>query len=121
MKKILVIDEDKLILWSVKKILTHENYEVQTVESFGEALNQMKDAIYDLIYMGLKLDEVSDIDMIKKINGLQPKANIIVLTALARDQIEDRLKGLNIFSIVEKPFNSDEIKSCAQKALVGVH
>jgi len=55
--------------------------------------------------------------MLRKARISQPEAKIIIISALTRQQIEPRLGNLSIFSIIEKPFKSDQIRSIVKKAL----
>jgi len=55
--------------------------------------------------------------VIKKIHEIHPSAKIIILSAYAKHQIEPLLGTVNIFSIIEKPFRSEQIKAIAKKAL----
>lgn len=119
--KILVIDEDKLIRWSLKEIFLKESIELDTAETFEEALKQLEIVFYNLIFFGLGLNDDSDFERLKRIRILQPETKIIVLSALAKNEIELLLDNLNIFSIIEKPFKSEQILSSAQEALDKTH
>lgn len=118
MAKILIIDDDKLIRWSLTEIFSQEGYEVNSVASIEDALTQTKQNLYHLIFADLEISEENGIEMLKKIRTFQPKTKIIVLSAFTRNQIEAELDNLNIFSIIEKPFKSEQIRTSAREALV---
>jgi DNA-binding NtrC family response regulator len=116
--KILIVDDDKLIRWSLKELFAQEGYEVKAVATVKEALEQAEDKPYNLIFADLEIKEENSTEMLRKITSFQPEAKIIILSALTRQQIESQIGDLNIFSIIEKPFRSEQIKSIVKEALV---
>lgn len=117
MVRILVVDDDKLIRWSLKELLSQEGFEVDTVSSTESALNLAKEASFKIIFADLEIDDENGFEMLQKMTSLQPDAKMIILSALSRTQIEQQLGNIDIFSIVEKPFASEEIKLIAREAL----
>lgn len=117
MIKILVVDDDKLIRWSLKEIFSQEGYGADTVSTVEEALELMKSSPYNLIFADLEINDDDGIEMLKKTKELQQDSKIIILSALTKQDIEPQLGDLNIFSIVEKPFESKQILSIARDAL----
>lgn len=115
--KILVVDDDKLIRWSLKEIFSQEGYSVDTVATAKEALKQAKKITYELIFADLEISNESGIEMLKNAKIHQPDARIIILSALTKQQIEPRLGNLNIYSIIEKPFKSEQIRTIVKRAL----
>ncbi len=115
--KILVVDDDKLIRWSLKELFSQEGYEVKAVATAKEALEQAEDMPYDLIFTDLEINEENSTEMLRKMTSFQPEAKIIILSALTRQQMESQLENLRIFSIIEKPFRSEQIKSIVKEAL----
>lgn len=112
-----MIDNDKLIRWSLKEILTQDGYEVETFATADDALNQVTDNPYDLIFADLEINEKECLDMLDKISKIQPSAQIVILSAYSKHQIEPILQTLNIFSIIEKPFQTKQIREIAKEAL----
>jgi DNA-binding NtrC family response regulator len=115
--KILVVDDDKLIRWSLKEIFSQEGYVVDAVATAEDALKQAKDITYELIFSDLEINDENGIEMLRKARAFQPESKIIIISALTRQQIEPKLGNLNIFSIIEKPFKSEQIRSIVKKAL----
>ncbi len=115
--KILVVDDDKLIRWSLKEIFSQEGYVVDAVATAKDALKQAKNITYELIFSDLEISDESGIKMLRKARTFQPDAKIIILSALTKQQIEPKLGNLSIFSIIEKPFRSEQIKTIVIEAL----
>ncbi len=117
MIKILVVDDDKLIRWSLKEIFSQEGYTVDTVATAKDALKQAKNSTYELIFSDLEINDENGIEMLKNAIVFQPDAKIIILSALTKQQIEPKLGNLSVFSIIEKPFRSEQIKTIVKEAL----
>jgi DNA-binding NtrC family response regulator len=115
--KILVVDDDKLIRWSLKEIFSQEGYVVDAVATAEDALKQAKNITYELIFSDLEINDENGIEMLRTARVSQPEAKIIIISALTRQQIEPKLGNLNIFSIIEKPFRSEQIKTIVKEAL----
>jgi len=117
MYKILVVDDDKLIRWSLKEIFTQEGYEVDAVATTKDALSRATNVTYHLLFADLEINEETGLNMLKEVNKIQPLTKIVILSAHPKHQIEPHLSTLNILSVVEKPFNADQIKALAKEAL----
>ena len=119
--KILVVDDDKLIRWSLKEIFSQEGYVVDAVATAKDALKQAKNITYELIFSDLEISDESGIEMLRKARTFQPDAKIIILSALTKQQIEPKLGSLSIYSIIEKPFKSEQIRTLVKNALVSTN
>jgi DNA-binding NtrC family response regulator len=115
--RILVLDDEKLIRWSLKQILAQDGHEVDTAASTDEALNLTNIKKYGLIFADLEVCGDQAPSYYKKLLARQEGARLIVLTAMAREQAESELAGVGPFRILEKPFESEVIKAAARLAL----
>lgn len=117
MLRALVIDDDKLIRWSLQEIFSQEGHHVDTVGTVSDALIQAKESPYHLIFTDMEIDKTDSIDMLKALQKIQPRAEIVILSAQSRQHIGQQIAGLSISNIIEKPFNSDQIRSIAKATL----
>jgi DNA-binding NtrC family response regulator len=115
--KILVIDDEKLIRWSLKEILAQEGYDVDTVDTADEAINLAKDIPYRLIIADLEIQGDNGIEMLKKIKKFRPEVITIILSARPELQIKPEFGDLKVFATIEKPFKSEQLLSIAKEAL----
>lgn len=108
--KILVVDDEKLIVKGIKFSLEQDNMSVDTAFDGEEAVNMIKNNKYDLLVLDL---------MLPKIDGLQvcqicrefSNIPIIILTAKGEDM--DKIIGLEYGAddYLTKPFNILELKA----------
>ena len=114
MLKVLVIDDDKLIRWSLKEILAQDGHSVDVVSSIKDAFNQTEKVSYQLIFADFEIEDENCIDMLKELNKSHPETQIIILSAQSQKQIEPQIAGISINAIIEKPFDSAQIRALSQ-------
>jgi DNA-binding response OmpR family regulator len=117
MVRILILDDEKLIRWSLDKILVQDGHAVDTAETTGEALSLAAKAEYALIITDLEICGDQARSFFAEMISRQPGARVITLTAMARDEAERMLEGLPTHAIIEKPFTSQAIRSAVDAAI----
>ncbi len=117
MFRIMILDDEKLIRWSLDKILSQDGYAVDTAATTNEALTLADQTEYALIITDLEIcgDQARSFfgEMISK----QPKARVVTLTALTKDQAVKTLGDVAPYAIIEKPFTSEAIRSVVSGAV----
>jgi len=117
MLKALIIDDDKLIRWSLKEIFTQDGHQVDEACNEEEALNHARATKYDVVFADFELEDSDAAELLKSLRIIRPEAAVIILSALPSGQIESRLQGFEVFQIVGKPFEPEQIRSIL--AMVG--
>lgn len=115
--RVLVINTDELIRWSLKEIFTQEGYEVNTFSTAEDAFQEAMSSRYDLIIADFGASEEIGIEMLGKIKKAHPSIPIVILSSYTNSQTDLQLRNLKIFSVVEKPFHIEQIRAIAKKAL----
>lgn len=107
--KILIIEDDKIIARNLEKLLTKQGYLVDKVYTGIEGLNKSKINDYDLIILDWMLPDINGDEVCDKIRKSGNAIPIIFLTA--KDQIEDKIEGLDIGAddYISKPFIIKEL------------
>ncbi len=116
-KKILVVDDEKIVCDMAKKILENEGYAVETFTDSQLALAKIKDEKFDLVVTDLKMENVSGMDILKEVNRLYPKTKVIMLTAYATLDATIEAIRERIYDFFPKPVKIEELKKSVQKAL----
>jgi CheY-like chemotaxis protein len=109
-KKILLIDDDRLILMTLKRLLTKEGYIVTTALSGQGALRRMEEDGFDLIISDIKMPQMDGVETIKKIREL-------FITAYAKEDIYQEALSLNAAGYIEKPFDIKTLLQTTKKAI----
>ncbi|MBI5025792.1 MAG: sigma-54-dependent Fis family transcriptional regulator [Nitrospirae bacterium] len=117
MNKILVIDDEKFITWSLKQGLEKEGYEVLTSDSGEEGLEVFKAEIPDITLLDVQLSGMDGIKTLEMIKEQNRDALVIMITAHGGVEGAVRAIKLGAYDYIEKPFDLDRIKILIKKAL----
>lgn len=109
-KKILVVDDEKLIVKGIRFSLEQEGYEVSCAYDGEEALEQAKQTNFDLILLDVMLPKYTGFEVCQMIREFS-NVPIVMLTAKGEDM--DKILGLDYGAddYITKPFNILEVKA----------
>ncbi len=117
--RILILDDEKLIRWSLSHILHQEGFEVDLAASTDEALRLARKRSYSLILADLEVCGDQAKTFFPSLVCDQPEPRVIIITALTSEQAERQLGDFKARRIIEKPFASEEILAAVKAALAG--
>ena len=115
--KVLVIEDEKLVAESIRAILEHKGFDVETVYD-GEAGTEYAElGIYDLLILDVMMPKLNGFQVAQQVRANRCHAPILMLTA--RSDLEDRIRGLNAGAdyYLTKPFDSRELLACVNALL----
>lgn len=115
--KVLVIEDEKLVAESIRAILEHKDFDVETVYD-GEAGTEYAElGIYDLLILDVMMPKLNGFQVARQVWADRCTTPILMLTA--RSDIEDRIQGLNAGAdyYLTKPFDSRELLACVNALL----
>lgn len=104
-KRLLIIDDEPLVLKSVSMALTFAGYAVESAASGAEALRKLKSSTYDLIVTDWKMPEMKGDDLAGRIRSRHPHLPILLLTGSI---LEEPPSGFD--KVLYKPFSMDELR-----------
>jgi len=115
--KILVIDDEKLIRWSLHEKFSKEGFAVITAESGLKGLELFTEEQPDIVLLDIHLPDIYGIDVLESMKKENPNAVVIMVTAFG--DIETAIKAIKFgaYDFVEKPFNFEKLKILIGKAL----
>jgi DNA-binding NtrC family response regulator len=115
--KILVVDDDAIVIKSCRRILEAEGFEVMTVSGADEALEKVKCNDFDLLLMDVKMPKHDGIFLMREIKKNWPNIPIIVMSGYPTPEtITDVLK-LGATQFIPKPFRPDELTKVIRQVL----
>ncbi|MCX5696393.1 MAG: response regulator [Candidatus Omnitrophica bacterium] len=119
-KSILLIDDDKLILVTLKRLLIREGYQVVTALNGEAALRKMKDDGFSLIISDIKMPQMDGVETVRKIrefliqHGKHPIPEVFI-TGYAKEEICQKARELNAAAYLEKPFDVKALQDTVRK------
>jgi len=107
--RVLVVEDDLMIGESLSEALQDEAYTVDWVKDGRQAILTLKVQPYDIILLDLGLPEVDGMGVLNAIRDAKIETPVLILTA--RDQLKDRIAGLDSGAddYVVKPFELGEV------------
>ncbi len=116
-KRVLVVDDEHLILRIISDILTKEGYEVRTTSNCDKALQILKESSLSVILTDIRMPERSGIDLLEKIRTFNPDIPVILMTGFA--SLESAIKGVQYgaFDYLTKPLDYNKLKGVIKHAI----
>ncbi|MGZ5470429.1 MAG: response regulator [Nitrososphaeraceae archaeon] len=114
-KKILLIDDEPDVTYTIKKILEDNGFKVDSFNDPILALNYYKVNFYDLVILDIKMPKMDGFELYTKIREKESKVKICFLTAIATFNEEFRKirltlgKTINEDYFIQKPINMEDL------------
>jgi two-component system, NtrC family, response regulator AtoC len=115
--KILVVDDEHLIRWTLEQHLGDEGYEVYTAEDGEKALQMVVDLMPNLVLLDNQLPGIQGIEVLGRIKEIDKDIIVIMITAHGLLETAVKAMKLGAYDYISKPFNLDEITLTINKAL----
>lgn len=116
--RILAVDDEKIILDSLRKMLVLGGYSIDTVESGEEALGLISKRDYDFVFTDLKMPGMDGVEVTKSVRHLRPDIDVIVITGYGTIESAVETVQYGAMDYVEKPFTEDELLAFVKTALI---
>ena len=115
--RILVIDDEKVILDSCTRILTAEGHSIRTAENGETGIKVFNEFHPDLVLVDLKMPGKSGLEVLAEIEKANPNAVRIVITGYATvsSAVDSMKRGA--YDFIPKPFTPDEITLIVSRGL----
>ena len=109
--KILLVEDEEMLLESIREGLVHSGYVVDTALDGEEGSFMAFTNDYDLIILDINLPKKDGFEILREIRERDREVNIIMLTALS--DVDDRVRGFDLGAndYVLKPFHFEELKA----------
>jgi len=119
MKQVLIVDDEKLFLMSVRDGLALQGESLQLHLAFNgqEAIETLQQQRIDLVVTDLKMPVMDGFQLLAYMSSHFPGIPVIVMTAFGTPQIEDRIKEFNPLHYLEKPLDLEALASAIREAL----
>jgi CheY-like chemotaxis protein len=115
-KKILVVDDEPDVTFTIKVILTSNGYQVDAFEDAEEALANFKNQAYFLAFLDIKMPKMNGFDLYMKLREIDREIKVCFLTALGefddyykQYRKEDVAPVWGIRHIVRKPIDNSKL------------
>jgi DNA-binding response OmpR family regulator len=115
--RILIVDDEESILFSLRRALERDGHEVWTSGDGHQALRLVQHHVFDLILTDLKMEGVGGVEVLRQARAMSPDTAIIMLTGYAT--LESAIEALRLGAIdyLTKPCSTTDVRASVEKGL----
>jgi DNA-binding NtrC family response regulator len=115
--RVLVVDDEPLIRWSVAETLGQNGYFVAEAGTEAEAVERASDPLpFDVILLDLRLPDSTTLDLLQYLREASPASRVIMMTAYGTPAIAAECARLGSFAFLGKPFELTELVALVDAA-----
>lgn len=109
--KLLILDDDEILLRRLSKSMESFGFEVTAVSSIEEAEEIIEKIIFDTAVLDLKLADGSGLSIVKKLSSSNPKCRVIMLTGFGNIATAVAAMKVGAIDYLPKPASAEQIKN----------
>jgi DNA-binding NtrC family response regulator len=115
--KILVVDDDAIVVKSCKRILEAEGFEISAVSSADQAIEVIKNYDFDLLLIDIKMPKHDGFFLMREIKKDAPELPVIVMSGYPTPETIAEVLNSGAVQFIPKPFRPDELVKTIHKAI----
>ncbi len=117
-KTVLLVDDDKHILRSLRRVLRKEDYELLTAESGQEGLAILEKHHAQVVMTDQRMPEMTGVEFLQKVKELYPATVKVVISGFAEiSHIVESINQGEIYRFIGKPWNDDELRATLRQCM----
>jgi DNA-binding NtrC family response regulator len=116
-ERILIVEDEKLIRWSVKSRLEDEGFRVSEAENGKTAFKLLEEDDCDLMLLDYRLPDTTGLQILERVRQEMPEISVVMMTAYGTVESAVQAMKYGAFDYLTKPVNLDELAVIVQKAL----
>jgi len=118
---VLVVDDERTVCNSCRKILTQEGYAVDVALSGEEALKKIRGNGFDVVITDWKMPEIDGLELARRIKKENPNIAVILITGYPSLETSIEAIRSGVSDYVPKPFTPEELSDVMVRALMKGH
>jgi len=118
-KRILIVDDDEMVLMALEELLKPEGYEIHAVSRGAEALKKLEEDGYDLLMLDVIMPEMDGFTLCRRIRENERYRDIPIVFLSAKSRDEDSVQGLEVGAnlFLSKPISPDKLLAIVSDTL----
>jgi response regulator RpfG family c-di-GMP phosphodiesterase len=115
---ILVVDDEEVVLVSLRDTLSREGYQVTTAPNAVEALARLKECVYSVVITDQQMPMLTGLEFLSQVKEMQPDASRILITAVLNlATVIDAINKGEIYRFIVKPWLREELLVTVKNAI----
>jgi two-component system, NtrC family, response regulator AtoC len=114
---VLIVDDEKLLRWSLKEQLSNEGYQILEAGTGAEARAILDNHFVDIVLLDIKLPDCSGLEILRSIHEKELDVTVLLMTAYS--SIENAVEAMRMgaFNYLTKPFDTGQLSVLIDRAL----
>jgi DNA-binding NtrC family response regulator len=113
---ILLVDDEKSILFSLTAALKKEGYQVKSAQNPNEALKLIEPSAFQVIISDYNMPGMNGMEFMEQVKKIDPEAVFILMTAYGSEKLAIDAMKKGAYDYFSKPFDIDEMRVIVAKA-----
>ena len=116
-RKVLIVDDEKLLRWSLSQKIQEWNFDVTEAENGEKALLSAEEEAPDLVMLDVKLPDMKGTDLLQELKEKNPRIPVIMMTAYG--VIDDAVIAMRrgAYDFITKPIDDSKLKNTIKNSL----
>lgn len=114
-QKICIVDDDKALCDSLKNMLASNGYDVEVAYSGNEVVEKLKNEVFKVVILDIRLPDVNGIDVYEKIKQVSPDMGVVFISGYAIDDDTNKTIKNNNYYYLHKPFEPEDLIKMIEK------
>lgn len=115
--RVLVVEDELLIRWSIAEMLTEAGHEVvQASDAAGAVQELSRGDEPDVVLLDLRLPDSSDLSLLSNVRRLSPRSAVVLMTAFGTPEVTAEALHLGAAEVMNKPFDIHLVEPTLRRA-----
>lgn len=107
--RILIVDDNASLCKTMSFVLERKGYATTIAKNGPEAIENVKEQVFEMIFMDIKMPVMDGVETYKKIKKLRPNAAVMMMTAYAVEDLVQEVLKEGAYGIIYKPLDIDKV------------
>lgn len=110
--RVLVVDDEALLLWSIAELLRQRGHTVLEATSASGARDIMSHAQepIDVVLLDYRLPDSHDLQLLQDVRRRMPHSAVVLMTAYGAPEVAEDARRLGAYDVVSKPFDMHDVE-----------
>jgi len=116
-RSLLVIDDEKLVRWSIQQSMEKEDFKVVSSADGNDAIEKIQKERFDVIITDLVMPGMNGLEVARRAREIHPETKIIMMTAHGSLLDRQEAQKVGVTNFINKPFQVNEVKAIVSRLI----
>src|SRR5690349_19260343 len=117
MPRLLIVDDEPNLLYSLTKVLRSDSIEIATAETARDGIDKVRDWKPDVVILDVRLPDMSGLDAFTEIAEIDSRLPVIMITAYSTMETAIEATKRGAYEYLLKPVPYEQLRAAVQRAL----